>query len=153
VILYSRQLRRILKKPLEERGKKLFSFFPSEEQSIICNNYVVLALEIIEYWHRNFGSYDKNHPGRIFSVMYDTLQRSTLYPKPEVYIDLQYNLGDGSMKKFELKKRSELLEQLPTSRKEGLPISEKKSEQNSFQTPEKKDKSPEKKAEQNSLRR
>ena len=90
-------------KPLEERGKKIFSKTPSPEEAVIGNNYVMLLLEGFKYWSENVQIKDtapsgdpkqSKDPMQIYRVTYARLAEKYTFPEPYLYFTRNYKITE-----------------------------------------------------------
>jgi len=79
-------------KLLSEKGSTFFSKSPSNEDRITGKNYIRLTLEVLKFWGQTFPATDKEDPHRIFSIMFNALNKMVKFPDSYYFIGVSYPL-------------------------------------------------------------
>ncbi len=82
------------KKPVQERGHAFFSKNPSQENSAIGHNFVVLLLEAFQYWSQAYQSTDTENPLHIYISMFKSLSSKIEFPAQAHYVGQNHEMTE-----------------------------------------------------------
>jgi len=82
------------KKPIAERGLSFFSKNPSNDQSKIGHNYIILLLEAFQYWNQSYGTSDTKNPLHVYQKMYTSLTKQVKFPERYSYLGRENHVNN-----------------------------------------------------------
>jgi len=83
-----------LSKPLKEKGKTFFSKKPTKDESTVGNNYLILLLEAICFWNKEYGSPNPKDSNSCYYTMFTLLSERTQLPGSNYYIGQKLQIND-----------------------------------------------------------